>query len=308
LGLLSALFLGMYDVSRKHAVRDNAVLLVLFCSTVFATLLIVALIILSKFFPTWVIQTGLCVHSVCLAGHMHMLAKSAIVAAAWVLAYSAMKHLPLSVVSPIGASGPVLTLIAAMLLFHERPNTMQFVGFGMMVLSYYVFSIIGNKEGIVFYSNKWVIFAFLSLMLGALSAIYDKFLIQTLGYSPVTVQVWCMIYLVPMLGLVLFLSHYPLRVQHTPFEWRWSILYIGVFLIIADFIYFRALADKESLIGILSTLRASCVVVSFIAAGLLFSEVRISSKAFALAGVLGGVCLILLSKTAPFVGLMSLHR
>jgi transporter family protein len=308
LGLLSALFLGMYDVSRKQALRDNAVLPVLFLSTVFSASVAAALVILSKLYPSQMIQTGLYVPAVCFTGHMHLLAKSAIISASWVLSFSALKHLPLSIISPIGASGPVWTLIAAILLFHEQPNTMQYLGFGLMVLSYYFFSVIGSREGIVFYNNKWVIFTFLSLLLGTLSALYDKFLIQTLGYSAVTVQMWFIIYLVPLLGLVSLLCWYPARWRHTPFEWRWSILCIGFFLIIADFIYFNALTDRESLIGILSALRASCVVVSFTAAGLLFREVRISSKAFALAGVLGGVCLILLSKIAPFVSLMSLHR
>ncbi len=308
LGVVSAFFLGMYDISRKYALRDNAVLPVLFFSTVFSALAAAAVVILSKLYPAQMIRTSFYVHSVCWGGHLHLLAKSAIISAAWVLSYSALKHLPLSIVSPISASGPVWVLIAGALLFHERPNTMQYLGFGLMMLSYYVFSVIGSKEGIAFYNNRWVIFTFLALLLGTFSAIYDKFLIQTLGYSAVTVQVWFLIYLVPFLGLALFLSRYPERGQYALFEWRWSILSIGAFLIVSDFIYFRALTDRESLIGILSTLRASYVVVSFIAGGLLFGEVRISSKAFALAGVLAGVCLILLSKTAAFVSMMSLHR
>jgi len=210
-GLLSALFLGMYDVSRKHAVENNAVLPVLFLSSVFAALVAAAIVVFSKLYPAEMVSMNLYVPALCWVGHLQLLAKSAIISAAWVLAYYALKHLPLSLASPISASGPVWTLIAAMLIFHERPNTLQYIGFGLIVLSYCVFSLIGSKEGIAFYSNKWVIFTFLATLMGAFSAIYDKFLIQTLGYSPVTVQMWFIIYLVPLLGLTLLASLYPAK-------------------------------------------------------------------------------------------------
>jgi transporter family protein len=125
---------------------------------------------------------------------------------------------------------------------------------------------------------------------------YDKFLIQTAGFPPIVVQVWFSIYLVPVLGLVVLLSMLAGRKKYTQFAWRWSIPAIGGFLLIADFFYFKALSYHGSLIAAISTLRASCIVVSFLVGGLLFRELRLSSKAIALAGTLAGICLMLLSK------------
>jgi transporter family protein len=304
LGIFSAIFLGMYDVSRKHALRQNAVLPVLFLSTVFAASLVLPLILLSRYLPELLSNSNFYVPPLSATGHLHIFAKAVIVSASWILGYFALKNLPISIASPIGASGLVWTLIGAVILFHEQPTVLQYLGLGLMVVSYYGFSVLGSKEGIIFYNNKWVAFIFLAALLGAASAMYDKFLIQTAGFPPIVVQVWFSIYLVPVLGLVVLLSRLAglrraqssRRKKYTQFAWRWSIPAIGGFLLIADFFYFKALSYHGSLIAAISTLRASCIVVSFLVGGLLFRELQLSSKAIALAGTLAGICLMLLSK------------
>ena len=296
LGIFSAIFLGMYDVSRKHALRQNAVLPVLFLSTVFAASLVLPLILLSRYLPELLSNSNFYVPPLSATGHLHIFAKAVIVSASWILGYFALKNLPISIASPIGASGLVWTLIGAVILFHEQPTVLQYLGLGLMVVSYYGFSVLGSKEGIIFYNNKWVAFILLAALLGAASAMYDKFLIQTAGFPPIVVQVWFSIYLVPVLGLVVLLSMLAGRKKYTQFAWRWSIPAIGGFLLIADFFYFKALSYHGSLIAAISTLRASGIVVSFLVGGLLFRELQLSSKAMALAGTLAGICLMLLSK------------
>jgi transporter family protein len=296
LGIFSAIFLGMYDVSRKHALRQNAVLPVLFLSTVFAASLVLPLILLSRYLPELLSNSNFYVPPLSATGHLHIFAKAVIVSASWILGYFALKNLPISIASPIGASGLVWTLIGAVILFHEQPTVLQYLGLGLMVVSYYGFSVLGSKEGIIFYNNKWVAFILLAALLGAASAMYDKFLIQTAGFPPIVVQVWFSIYLVPVLGLVVLLSMLAGRKKYTQFAWRWSIPAIGGFLLIADFFYFKALSYHGSLIAAISTLRASGIVVSFLVGGLLFRELQLSSKAIALAGTLAGICLMLLSK------------
>ena len=47
LGILSSLFLGLYDVGKKHALRENAVIPVLFLSSVFALAWMIPPVVLS---------------------------------------------------------------------------------------------------------------------------------------------------------------------------------------------------------------------------------------------------------------------
>jgi transporter family protein len=296
LGVFSALFLGLYDISKKHSLQKNAVLPVLLYSTISAAVLFVPVIIASALRPEYMTKIGLYIPSATLSGHLHLFIKSAIVFLAWMFSYSALKNLPISIATPIGASGPLWVLLGAIFFFHEKPTTLQYSGLITMVVSYYLFSIIGSKEGIRFHTDKWVIFMLLATLIGTCSALYDKYLIQTLGYSPLTVQAWFFVYLVVLLAPAMVISRMRQGKNIVPFVWRWSIPLIGIFLIIADFAYFRALTYQGSLIAMLSTLRCSCVVVSFLGGAILFKEMRIRHKAFALCGVLAGVILILIAK------------
>lgn len=296
LGIISAIFLGMYDVSRKHALRQNAVLPVLFLSTVFGALVMLPLVLLSRTESAYISSRVFYVPPIAWSGHFHVLIKAIIVSVAWMLSYFALKNLPISIASPVNAIGPVWTLLGAVIMFHEQPTALQYVGFAVMVVSYWWFSMIGGKEGILFHNNRWIAFAVVATLLGAASAMFDKFLIQRMEYPSMAVQAWFSIYIVPVLGVFVTLFWWPGRKRYTPFVWRWSIVTIGLMLVAADFLYFKALSYQGSLVAMLSSLRCAYIVISLFAGGLLFHEARLSSKTTAVGGILLGVVLILLSK------------
>jgi bacterial/archaeal transporter family protein len=295
LGIFSAVFLGLYDITRKHALNNNAVLPVLFFAVLAEAILLLPVAVLSPVAPELMTRLGLFIPQFGLVAHLLFFFKAIIVAVLWMLAYFSIKHLPISIYSPIGASGPAWTLIGAIFVFGERLTVIQWVAFGILFVSYYVFSLVGSREGIVFHTNKWVIYLFLAVLLGAASALMDKFLIQRLGYSAIGVQVWFMLYMVPILGFSVLVFWWPNRARYTPFEWRWIIPLIGVLLTIADIAYFKAIACEGTLISLLTAVRSASVIVSFLAGAILFSEVRMTQKSFALAGVLAGVFLLFLS-------------
>jgi transporter family protein len=296
LGIVSAIFLGMYDISKKHALRQNAVLPVLFFASVFGAALIVPFLILSQVAPSAMHKCELYIPALTLGGHFHLFIKAAIISIAWVMGFFALSNLPISVISPVGAVGPVWTILGAILLFHEQPTYLQYIGVAIMTASYGWLSIVGGKEGIVFYKNKWIALTILATLLGAASAMYDKLLIQRLGYSPLAVQAWFTIYIVPLMGILTMFLWWPNRNRFVPFRWRWSIILIGLMLLVADFLYFKALSYTGSLVGMLSTLRCSYIVISLVVGGVMFKEARLSSKAFGLCGIMMGVLLIFLSK------------
>ena len=295
LGAFSAVFLGLYDVTRKYALRENAVVPVVFLATAFEALLLAPLIILSRLAPDSVSVFGLYVPHVNWAGHILLFIKAILVGALWLLGYFSMKHLPLSIFSPIAASSPAWTLFGAMLLFGERLTGHQWIGFAVLFVSYYIFSIVGSREGIVFHTNKWVLFLFAAVLLGSASALYDKYLVKVLGLPALAVQVWFCIYTVPLFGITLAIWLAG-RARYTPFKWRWTILPIGLWLAIADVVYFKALGCTGAMISLLAAVRSAGAVVSFSAGATVFGETRILPKSIALAGVLAGVILLLLSQ------------
>jgi transporter family protein len=293
LGVLSSVFLGLYDICKKKAVNDNAVLPSLMLSTVFGALMLSPFIIVSYSMPEVGLPFGLKVGALSVGGHLKIFLKSFIVASSWVFAYFAIKHLPISIASPIRASAPLWTLIGAIILFSEKPSPLQWVGIITIFISYYAFSVIGNGEGIRFTKNKWVGFIFAATLLGTASGLYDKYLINTLGFHPFTVQAWFSVYLVIIFSVVVAVFWYPVRKKHTPFKWRWAIPLVGILLMCADFAYFNALQDKGAMISILSVLRRGSVVISFVGGGIIFKEQNKRKKGYALLGVLTGVFLIM---------------
>ena len=188
-----------------------------------------------------------------------------------------MKHLPITIVGPINATRPVMVLVGAMLVFGERLNLYQWIGVMLAVASFFMLSRSGKKEGIDFKHNKWILFIILAAVMGAVSGLYDKFLMKQL--NPMLVQSWYNVYQFFIMGTIIFLLWWPKRKTTTPFRWDWTIILISVFLSAADFVYFYALSYDDSMISIVSMVRRGSVIVSFIFGALFFREKNLKSKA-----------------------------
>lgn len=293
-GLLSALFLGVYDVFKKHAVSGNAVLPVLFFSNCCAACIWLPAIVISVANPELVTGSWLEVQPLSWAEHLLMLAKSALVALSWVFSYFALKHLPLSVAGPIRATSPLWTLVGALFLFQESPSALQFVGIGITLIFFFALSLIGKREGLHFHRNRWVGFMVLATLVGACCGLYDKYLLAGTRYTPSTVQAWFSIYLVVVLAPLYFA--WKKRVwPRGDFQWRWSIPLIGISLLVADFAYFGALKEEAAMISIIACIRRGNTLVSFVAGFLIFGEKHWKLKAPCLLGVLLGIWIIVLN-------------
>ena len=280
--------MGVYDIFKKTALKNNAVIPVLFLNTMFCSLLFLPLIIASRVIPDTMQQTMFYVPQVPFGQHLYVMLKAVIVLTSWILAYFAIKHLPITIASPIKASQPVLTLLGAMLIFGEQLNTYQWIGVTLAITSFLMLSWSGKSEGINFKHNKWILFIVLATIAGAASGLYDKYL-MTHGFDRMTVQVWYTYYQMALMALVLVLMWYPNRKNTTPFRWTPAILMVSLFLVAADFIYFYALSFPDSMISVVSMSRRSGVVVAFIGGALFFKEKNIRKKSIDLALVLLGM-------------------
>ncbi len=290
LAIVSSLLLGFYDVFKKHALRENAVLPVLLLSTLFSSLLFLPFIALSHRVPGLLAEHPLLyVPPAPWEVHRLILLKSALVLTSWIFGYFGMKHLPLTIVGPINATRPVMVLLGATLLFGERLNGLQWVGVILGITSFFLLSRSGRKEGIDFRRNRWIACVVAAAVLGALSGLYDKFLMRTL--DPMLVQSWHNVYQFGLMSLILPLLWWPRR-RENPFRWRWSIPLISLFLCAADFAYFCALSESDSLISVISMIRRSSVIVSFGFGALVFHEKNLRSKAFDLLLVLLGLAFL----------------
>ena len=288
LAFCSAALLGFYDVFKKKSLSNNAVLPVLALNTLFSSIIFIPFILLSHFAPQMLQDSIFYVPD---SGgwevHKFILLKSFIVLSSWAFGYFGMKHLPLTIVGPINATRPVMTLVGAMLIFGERLNLYQWIGVFMAVISFFMLSRSGKKEGIDFKHDRWIWFVVLAAVLGAVSGLYDKYLMGR--FNNMQVQAWYNIYQLFMMGGVLMFLWWPKRKTSTPFRWDWCIILISVFLSAADFVYFYALSMEDSMISIVSMVRRGSVVVSILFGAMMFHEKNLKSKAIDLLLVLIGM-------------------
>jgi drug/metabolite transporter (DMT)-like permease len=190
LTLVSAVCLGLYDVSKKAALRGNPVLSVLLISTLRGWFAALGAGARSRIWRLAAIQARTAERrATCL-----VVAKSVIVTASWVCTFLAIKHLPLSLATPIRATAPLFTVLGALLVFGERPVGLQWLGIAVVLAAYLAFSAIGRAEGIAFTSDRWVGFLFLGTLIGSASGLYDKYLLQQLALPPFTLQFWFTLY------------------------------------------------------------------------------------------------------------------
>ena len=287
LAFLSAALLGFYDAFKKQSLKDNAVLPVLFLNTIFSSMVFLPFILISHVAPETLQDSIFFVPSAGWEAHKLILVKSFIVLSSWIFGYFGMKHLPLTIVGPINATRPVMVLIGAMVVFGERLNLYQWIGVSLAILSFFLLSRSGKKEGIDFKHDKWIYCVVLAAIMGAVSGLYDKYLMTTL--SPMLVQSWYNVYQVGIMCPIIALLWYPKRQESTPFRWKWTIICISLFLSAADFAYFYSLSLEGSMISIVSMIRRGSVVVSFLFGALVFREKNLKSKVIDLILVLIGM-------------------
>ena len=290
--LLSAVFLGCYDLCTKHAVHRNAVLPVLFIANLCSATIWLCLLAGQRIQPNLLPEVLLVPH-LNATQHAQIIVKSLIVSGAWSCMYFAVKHLPVSIAAPVRATAPMWTLAGATVFLAERPTIIQTAGIVVTIASLVLLSAAGKKEGVHFHRNQWIWWLFAGTLLNSCSALYDKYLLGKLGFAPSTVQCWFVIYLT-LLFLPLAAGWKFRWWQRHEFEWRWSVLLLSLTLLAADFVYFNALRNPSALISVVSTLRGGSTVVAFAGGLVLFGEHGNRTKYLALAGIVGGIVLMVL--------------
>lgn len=287
----SAMLLGCYDVAKKRSLAHNAVIPVLWINTLVCTLIFLPVILSAELELGWF--AGGVFESVRGTVNQHLLVvlKAAITLSSWVMGYYAIKHLPLTIVGPVNATRPVMVLVGATLIFGERLNIWQWGGVLITIVSLYLLSRAGRKESISFSTNRHVWALFAAMMLGAVSGLYDKYIIATHDLEPLFVQSWFGVYQLAMMTLIAMVVWLPRR-RSEHFTWRWTIPLISIFVSAADLFYYHALADEDAMIAIVSMIRRSSVIVTFVAGAMLFRERNLASKAVDMILIIIGMILL----------------
>lgn len=270
----SAVLLGLYDVTKKQALKKNSVLWILLCSTALTAL------ILSPF-----LSSG------SLHDHLSLVLKALLVSSSWISGLVALKLLPLTTVSTIKASRPVFVVMFSIILFAERLNPLQWTGVVLVLAALFLLGRSSRKEGISFTSNKGIAWMLASVLTGAASALYDKHIIGHL--EPLFVQSWTNVYITAIMALILFGVRLKEKASFRKLEWDWKLPLIAVLITVSDALYFFAIKDDGALLSVISMIRRSSVIITFLFGAIIFKEHNIRDKAVDLLILMSGIVLLL---------------
>lgn len=290
LGLLAGLVLGTYDFLTKLALKEKTVLEVVFWSSTLGALLWVPFFYVPSEWKSALRGFGLVPDQLGLNEQIALLPKSVMMVVTWILSYYSVKSLPLSISAGVRASGPLWTALGAVFLLSETLNWWQWLGLAVSMASYYLFSLIGRREGISFHRNLWVLCMLAATLLSSANALYDKHILANLHMSLAGVQAYSAIQRGSIALLVLPWLYRDLE-GSSLFRRNWAVPAIACCYILAEYIYLSALQIDGAQISIISVLRRTNLVMVFLLSALFFAERYIRQKIIAISGVLLGILL-----------------
>lgn len=273
LALASAVFLGLYDVAKKHSLRRNGVFEILLTTTVLATLLMALIVLLRN--PAD--------FSGSLRDHGFMVLKAVLVTASWVTGMMALKLLSITLVSAFKSCRPILVVLFAILFFGERLDVWKWAAFILMTGAIILLSYPGKGEK----SEQKVrrlgyIYMVASVLTGVASALFDKYILQGENLAPLFVQFWANFYISVLLAVCLMVDRKWSTQPRIPFRWDWVLLLIAVLITAADYLYFYSVSLEGTPISMVSLVRRSSVIVTFVVGAMFFKEKRLLRKSVAL--------------------------
>lgn len=274
MSVCSALLLGIYDVAKKQALKRNGVYWILFSATALTALFLAP-----------------CLSPGSLADHLCLMLKALLVSASWVSGLVALQHLPLTTVSTVKASRPMFVVVFSILLFGERLNLPQWLGVAIVMTALFLSTRSKRREGGRAAGGKGMPALIVSVLTGAASALYDKYILQHL--EPLFVQSWSNVYITALLAIVMLVQYLSDREHFRGFAWDWRILLIAVLITASDMLYFFAVKEPGALLSVISMIRRSSVVITFLFGALMFREGHVRDKALDMVLMMAGIALLL---------------
>ncbi len=273
--IISGVFMGIWDVFKKVATAKASVLNVLALYSLFSFGMLLydyknALAIELTLLPLIALKT-------------------AIIFVTWTLSFTAIKHLPISLASPLRSLTPMFTIVLGIVFLHERLDLLQSLGIGIILVAYYVIGKVSGGEVTGIFRNKFLYLLVISTFLSALSGLMDKVILRSANSGQL--QFWFMFMLAVSYGVahtISSLKHH----KKVVVQFNWSIVWMSLFIVVADRLYFMAMSMPGSQLSIIMPIRYISVIVSVIVGGIIFKEDNLKTKLIGVTQLLLGISLV----------------
>ncbi|MCI8522034.1 MAG: EamA family transporter [Lachnospiraceae bacterium] len=275
--LLYGVLKGVREIVKKKALSKNSTIEVLFMYTLLSFLIVL---------PDVKNAMGLELHF-----YFYIAMKSFVIFLAWMCSFKAIKKMPISLYGVLDLSRVLFATLLGVAVMQEILGPYQVLGLllvsaGLLLLKYHP----GSRQNGVSKAGeavevRYVVMAFASCLLNAVSGLLDKILMKDISSSQL--QFWYLLFLTLFYLLFILVSRVPVNwgsaVRN---QWVWL---LSLLIVIADRALFVANGMEGSRITVMTLLKQSGCVVTILAGRFLFREKNTTHKLVCAAIIIVGI-------------------
>ena len=272
--LLYGVLKGFREIVKKKSMEKNSVAEVLFFYTLIGFII--------------VIPSAFKMDAMPVKYYFLVALKSFIIFVAWICSFKAIKKLPISLYGVLDLSRVLFAMLLGVMVLGEVLNYFQIAGLilvcaGLLLLKWNPFiKKHTQRKGV---ERIYVIFAFISCILNALSGLMDKLLMKEITSSQL--QFWYMLFLTVFYFIYLIFSKTKVNIKGAIKNyWIWI---LSIMFVIGDKALFIANGAGESRITIMTLIKQSCCIVTILAGKVIFKEKQVGYKLFCAAVIIVGI-------------------
>lgn len=265
---------GFREVIKKKSLEKNTIIEVLFFYT-----LISFLMVTPDVENAWGITWEQC-------GFTAL--KSLIIFMAWLFSFKAIQQLPISYYGILDLSRVLFATLLGVLILGEVMSYYQIAGLAMVMLGLLLLNFRGNshretdQERV---EGKYVVMAFASSILNAVSGFMDKILMREMNSSQL--QFWYMLFLVLFYAIYILVTR--TRIRFGKLIRNYWIYALSLLFVLADRALFIANGMESSRITVMTLIKQSGCIVTILAGRVLYKEKNIAYKSFCAAVIIAGI-------------------
>lgn len=278
MALISAMFLGCYDVLKKVSLKKSSVYEVLFFYCLFG-------------FLFSLIFSNINFFNVGFADVLFFLLKSCILVVNWMLVLIATKKLDVGVVTSFSMLNTIFVLFESAIFFGEKITWVHIVSLLLMGIGITLITMLSSKDHKEEKKNHYIYIALLvaGAFLGSCSAMLDKYLISYRGVSNANILSWYLMFNSIIYGVIYFLKNK--KIDFKKLKTNYFPILVGLAICLADTLYFYAISLDGAQMSFISILRKLNVVIATIMASIFLKEKHLLKKVGILLIMLLGVAL-----------------
>ena len=224
-------------------------------------------------------------------------AKSFVLCIAWLFQTKALRHMDLSKTAPLLNLSPIFLIIFSAFFLNEIPTLVQFLGITFIIVGAYWLQSHHNIRQFLkplhFFKSKYSIYILIALVGYSMCAIIDKIVLKSI--NPYTYLFFSFLFLTLNYLIIQFYKYDGWKdIEQVIVESKGLIFAVVVFGLIADILYFHAVAIPTAMIALIIPLKRISTLVATIVGGSLFHEKNLSHRVIGCVIMILGVFLIVI--------------